>query len=113
MVNKCSVSKFLTGSSQDQSSEKIPVLKIPTVPSILNEWMKAIPRKYWTPSCHSIVSSRHFNEEDFVTSTRDSNDRSKRKREDSSLFSEAIPEEERNPEYLPWVAFLFKQEKGR
>ena len=70
--------------------------------------MKAIPRKDWIPSCHSIVCSRHFNEEDFVTSTRDSNERN-----DSSLFSEAIPEEELNPDYLPWVAFLFKQEKGR
>ena len=42
-----------------------------------------------------------------------SNDRRKTKRDDSSLFSEAIPEEERNPDYLPWVAFLFKQEKVR
>ena len=75
--------------------------------------MKAIPRKDWTPSCHSIVCSRHFNEEDFITSTRDSNDRRKTKSGNSSRFSEAIPGEERNSDYLRWVAFLFKQEKGR
>ena len=32
-----------------------------------------------------IVCSRHFNEEDFVTNTWDSDDRRKRKREDSSV----------------------------
>ena len=47
--------------------------------------MKVIPCKDWTPSCHSIVCSCHFNEEDFVTNTRDSNDRRKRKREESSV----------------------------
>ena len=63
----------------------ISVHKIPTDHLILNEWMNAIPRKDWTPSCHSIVCSRHFNEEDFITNTWDSDDRRKRKREDSSV----------------------------
>ena len=68
MVYKCSVPngdwmvQSQTGSSQDQSSEKISVHKFPTDPSILNEWMKAIPRKDWIPSCHSIVCSHHFDE---------------------------------------------------
>ena len=77
IVCKCSVPKCLTGSSQDQSTEKISVHKIPTDHSIL--------RKDWTPSCHSIVCSRHFNEEDFVTNTWDSDDQRKRKRDDSSV----------------------------
>ena len=95
IVCKCSVPKCLTGSSQDQSTEKISEHKIPTDHSILNEWMNAILRKDLTPSCHSIVCSRHFNEEDFVTNTWDSDDRRKRKRDDSSvrryLKSNAIP----------------------
>ena len=59
------------------------IMTLCTDPSILNDRvdMKAIHLKDWTPSCHSIVCSRHFNEEDFVTSTRDSNDWRKRKRD--------------------------------
>ena len=86
IVYNCSVPNYFTGSSQDQSSEKISVHKIPTDHSILNEWMNAIPREDWTPSCHSINSVlSSFHEEDFVTNTWDSDDRKKRKREDSSV----------------------------
>ena len=32
---------------------------------------------------------------------------------ETKFFSEALPAEERNPRYLPWVAFLFKQKKKK
>ena len=43
--------------------------KFPNDPDVRNQWIKAIKRKQWTPTRHSVVCKAHFTEDDFVSHT--------------------------------------------
>ena len=51
--------------------------QFPKNPKLHDQWLRAIPRKDWTPAAKAILCSLHFAETDFQVERKDSNPRRK------------------------------------
>ena len=82
MVYTCYISNCNTGYRSASSSEQISIFCFPREEKLKAKWLKAIPRKNWTLTDSRRVCVKHFNANDFQTSS-DSNNarRSSRKTE--------------------------------
>ena len=66
MVNKCSAFGCKSGYASDNTPKEITFHSFPLQnKDQLDAWIRANPRKDFTPSKHSKLCSRHFKEEDF------------------------------------------------
>jgi len=73
MVNKCCVPECRTGLTGNVSPEGVSRHKFPTDEVMHGRWMRAIPRKNWTPTKNAVVCSLHFRPSDFASRRADTN----------------------------------------
>lgn len=83
MVYKCCVPACSTNYRSKINSQN-KLITIHRFPSVENDreryqrWIKSIPRAHWTPTKHSRICSKHFDETDFTLISVVSNNRRKR-----------------------------------
>lgn len=73
MVNKCCTPKCRTGLRGNISPEGISRHRFPTDKAMLGRWLRAIPRKDWTPNKNSVICSLHFQTSDFALRKNNAN----------------------------------------
>ena len=91
MVNKCCIR---TGLSDSVSPVGISRHKFPTDEAMHGKWIRAIPRKNWTPSKNTVICSLHFQSSDFVSKKTDNNISRGLQRQDvvkNILKADAVP----------------------
>ena len=85
MVNRCSAYGCRSGNDKNTNSSisfhKYPIKN----KELLRKWLKNNPRKNFIPTRSSTLCSLHFTDWDFITECRDSNDRRRKKRVETSL----------------------------
>ena len=96
MVYTCCVPVCKTGYRSNTCAEKISLFKLPKDTALRQQWLRAIPRKYWNPTDSHRVCAKHFHDEDFVVTSNDSridrrNARLDQILERSRLKPEAVP----------------------
>ena len=84
MPNKCSAFGCKSGYASNQAEETILKITSHSYPlanvELCENWLRANPRKDFTPSKNSKVCSLHFRDEDFVEISNDNNNRRRRKK---------------------------------
>jgi hypothetical protein len=94
MVNKCCIPKCRTGLRGNVSPEGISRHQFPTDEAMLGRWLRAIPRKDWTPSKNTVICSLHFRDSDFASRRADSNTSRGLQRQDLArkiIKADAVP----------------------
>ena len=69
----CCIPNCNTGYRSASSSERISIFRFPRDEQLKAKWLKAIPRKNWTLTDLHRVCVKHFNANDFQTTSSDSN----------------------------------------
>ena len=85
MYTRC-VPSCCTEYKSVNTTEKVPLCKFPENKDLKQCWIKAIPRKNWTPITSHKVCAKHFYKDDFITTSLDHKESRKLAR-DSEEFS--------------------------
>ena len=100
MGRSCSVPPCCAGYRKKKNEQDIHKTSVFSFPDkvknsdMYEKWIRAIPRKDWSPTTWSGVCALHFKEDDFVSDREDTNKRRKKKKSTlvlNVLKSDAVP----------------------
>ena len=87
---QCAAYGCNSGSRHSKGEEKYTLHRFPKLDSVKNDWIDRIDRVGFVPSRHSVICSKHFSPECYLTGEENVDDQG-RKRKKPHLKERAVP----------------------